>query len=265
MEVHHAHHSGHKKNWKQYITEFIMLFAAVSLGFLAENIREQYVEEERAHEFISRFEVDVQNNIHFFDSLLTHNQNMEYQMDSAMVSLIQAEKEYDLNFFFNYVPYAFPRFLNRNDTYEQMKSSGSLRYIKDEKLLGMMIDYSNETIGAEYRSKEQEASYVLNVYSDILTKWSPANIAVKRYLGSFQSQKDRLHSPDSTIQLLKKVDYLLQEKPFFIKGSQLQMFKSEMLPVLTRRMGLMKSTMTYFQRAKTKGENILHYLHEKHS
>ena len=52
MEVHH--HAGHHgpKKWKEYITEFLMLFLAVTLGFLAENIREVYVEKERAHELI---------------------------------------------------------------------------------------------------------------------------------------------------------------------------------------------------------------------
>jgi len=41
MEVHH--HSHKPKKWKEYITEFIMLFAAVTLGFLAENLREHQV------------------------------------------------------------------------------------------------------------------------------------------------------------------------------------------------------------------------------
>jgi len=41
MEVHH--HSHKPKNWKEYITEFVMLFAAVTLGFLAENLREHQV------------------------------------------------------------------------------------------------------------------------------------------------------------------------------------------------------------------------------
>jgi hypothetical protein len=45
MEVHH--HSHHPKKWKEYITEFIMLFAAVTLGFLAENFREHQVIEHR--------------------------------------------------------------------------------------------------------------------------------------------------------------------------------------------------------------------------
>jgi len=38
MEVHHSHHhAGHaKKKFQEYITEFLMLFAAVTLGFFAE-------------------------------------------------------------------------------------------------------------------------------------------------------------------------------------------------------------------------------------
>jgi hypothetical protein len=34
MEVHHPHHPTHKKKWSEYIIEFVMLFAAVTLGFL---------------------------------------------------------------------------------------------------------------------------------------------------------------------------------------------------------------------------------------
>ena len=44
MEVHHPHHPSHKKKWSEYILEFVMLFTAVSLGFIAENIREHNTE-----------------------------------------------------------------------------------------------------------------------------------------------------------------------------------------------------------------------------
>lgn len=41
MEVHkHPHHVTHKKKWGEYFLEFLMLFLAVFLGFLAENFRE---------------------------------------------------------------------------------------------------------------------------------------------------------------------------------------------------------------------------------
>ena len=48
MEVHH--HSHKPKNWKEYITEFIMLFTAVTLGFLAENLREHQIMEHRVEQ-----------------------------------------------------------------------------------------------------------------------------------------------------------------------------------------------------------------------
>ena len=52
MEVHQhpqLHHD--PKPWKEYFLEFIMITFAVTLGFFAENIRENIVEEERAKEY----------------------------------------------------------------------------------------------------------------------------------------------------------------------------------------------------------------------
>src|SRR6187551_909146 len=47
MEVHkHPHHVMHKKKWSEYVLEFFMLFLAVFLGFIAENIREHSVNKE---------------------------------------------------------------------------------------------------------------------------------------------------------------------------------------------------------------------------
>ena len=47
MEVHH-HPKSHAGGWKAHLLEFGMLFAAVTLGFFAENLREHYVERHRA-------------------------------------------------------------------------------------------------------------------------------------------------------------------------------------------------------------------------
>jgi hypothetical protein len=43
MEVHHSHNHGHKKKWHEFLLEFFMLFAAVTLGFFAENLREEQI------------------------------------------------------------------------------------------------------------------------------------------------------------------------------------------------------------------------------
>src|SRR5215471_3000799 len=62
MEVHkHPHHVTHKKKWIEYLLEFLMLFLAVFLGFVAENIREHKVENDRAKEFAISLVRDLNN------------------------------------------------------------------------------------------------------------------------------------------------------------------------------------------------------------
>ena len=46
MEVHH-HPQVEKKNIKEYLLEGLMTFLAVTLGFIAENIREHFVDKEK--------------------------------------------------------------------------------------------------------------------------------------------------------------------------------------------------------------------------
>jgi len=60
MEV-HAHTHTARKKWTHYLWEFLMLFLAVFCGFLAENIREHKVEQQRAKEFARSLVQDLQN------------------------------------------------------------------------------------------------------------------------------------------------------------------------------------------------------------
>jgi hypothetical protein len=62
MEVQkHPHHVMHKKNWGEYFLEFLMLFLAVFLGFVAENLREHSEERHRAKEYIESFYQDLKS------------------------------------------------------------------------------------------------------------------------------------------------------------------------------------------------------------
>src|SRR4051812_22246805 len=83
MEVHHAHSHG-KKQFKEYLLEFFMLFFAVTLGFLAENFREHLYEQRKEKEYIVSYVNDLKKdtasirlvtkhlfkNIHEQDSLI---------------------------------------------------------------------------------------------------------------------------------------------------------------------------------------------------
>jgi hypothetical protein len=137
MEVHHKHHV--PKNWKEYITEFIMLFAAVSIGFLAENFRERQVEQHRAAEFIDMFKIEIDKNEYQIDSVIKQDMPLLNYYDSLMYALRDKSQRislYDINKNFSLWIY---RFANDKRIFDQMKNSGSLRYIKDPESLGVLL------------------------------------------------------------------------------------------------------------------------------
>jgi hypothetical protein len=60
MEVHHHPDIHHKtKKWKEYVLEFLMIFLAVTMGFIAENIREHFSETKIAHQNLVAYRNDL--------------------------------------------------------------------------------------------------------------------------------------------------------------------------------------------------------------
>ena len=86
MEVHkHPHHVTHKKKWSEYLLEFFMLFLAVFLGFIAENIREHSVERLKEKEYIKSMVEDLETDSAFLE--LSINKLIPYHLtwlDSTM-------------------------------------------------------------------------------------------------------------------------------------------------------------------------------------
>src|ERR1043165_7142560 len=55
-------------------------------------------------------------------------------------------------------------FINRSETFEQMKSSGSLRYVKDFHLLTNILDYQRACNFAQYRTEHFEQKYYTDIF-----------------------------------------------------------------------------------------------------
>ena len=81
MEVHH--HSHHPKKWKEYITEFIMLFAAVTLGFFAENQREHLVERHRENQYIQSLYEDLKKDTSMLNTIIAYNDIQINKIDTV--------------------------------------------------------------------------------------------------------------------------------------------------------------------------------------
>lgn len=149
MEVHH--HSHNPKNWKEYITEFIMLFAAVTLGFLAENLREHQVIIERKNQNLEAMVHDLKR-----DSAQIEERMSEYlkamvifeEMKYASIQFQKHKLSEDnyINLIINkadslYVGVSF--FIN-NAAYKNTISTGSLSVINSEETKILIAEYYEE-------------------------------------------------------------------------------------------------------------------------
>ena len=88
MEVHHHPHV-EKKSFKEYLLEGLMIFLAVSMGFIAENIREHFTEKRLRVEYVESFYEDLKTDtariveiINFDQQKLNALKNMGMLYDS---------------------------------------------------------------------------------------------------------------------------------------------------------------------------------------
>ena len=141
MEVHHHPHA-HHKTWKDYLSEFFMLFLAVFCGFIAENIREGFVEKHKEHEYIHSMIADIKKDTEQLKAVISINLKLVNGIDSFMTYLKAnndsvARKIYKYS---NYIGGSVP-FENASGTLTQLKNAGGLRLIKDTASVNAITDY----------------------------------------------------------------------------------------------------------------------------
>lgn len=161
MEVpHHAH--GHKtsRNWKSYVGEFLMLFFAVFSGFIAENLRENYVERERAHQYINSMVADLQKDTLQLRLVVDANKKLMKGVDSLLFYL-KSPPSNEVNkklYIYSSSVGGSVLFEGESGTMTQLKNAGGLRLIRDTAAVNRIAAYDqfNELIkkqgDAYYRS-----------------------------------------------------------------------------------------------------------------
>jgi hypothetical protein len=161
MEVpHHAH--GHKssRNWKSYVGEFLMLFFAVFSGFIAENLRENYVEKERAHQYINSMVADLKKDTLQLQLVIKANKKLVKGIDSLLFYL-KRQPSNEVNkklYVYSSSVGGSILFEGESGTMAQLKNAGGLRLIKDTAAVNQIAAYDqfNELIkkqgDAYYRS-----------------------------------------------------------------------------------------------------------------
>src|SRR5947209_4017888 len=101
MEIHHNTRTTHKKKlFKEYFLEFLMIFLAVSLGFLAENLREYITSRTKEKEYIRGFIRNIQDDtanlkhVIYFDSIQVAGIDSFLQLNHADMKLDSNRKKF---------------------------------------------------------------------------------------------------------------------------------------------------------------------------
>lgn len=160
METHaqHLHHAPGKKIW-HYFYEFLMLFLAVFCGFLAENWREHYVEHQREKQFARQLVANLRADSVQFARLHADMRNVISKQEAFINLLSSAEAASDKEIISGIAPLQwYYKVVKTSSTYDQMKASGSLRYIRNTNLTNnlqryyeIMIPYSESMANQSMR------------------------------------------------------------------------------------------------------------------
>jgi hypothetical protein len=152
MEVHH--HTHHPKKWKEYITEFIMLFAAVTLGFFAENVRENLSNREKEKEIVLSLKEELSKDTSELNFLIneypnkinTWNDSLHYLVENKTIKgneglFIQAINNSTVWHYYSAGEVAL----------SLTQSTESMNLIENDKLKKQLLEYrKNENFYAEY-------------------------------------------------------------------------------------------------------------------
>jgi hypothetical protein len=163
MEVHHHPDLHHKrKNFKEYFLEFLMIFIAVTLGFFAENIREHYTERNNAKEYLESYRDELLQQQVMYNHYKKVYQNKIVVCDTIKAIFYNREENKKIDELERLLVPGITHISTPFNTssYDQMVSSGALRYINNIALRDSMGVYKSsiETLKDYNKYIEQSIS-----------------------------------------------------------------------------------------------------------
>jgi len=166
MEVHHRTQAHAKKNWTAHLWEFLMLFLAVTAGFLVENLREHSIELKREEIFIKSFVEDLRQD--------TANISANIQIRSSKIlimdSLIKLLNSPDPNangqsaYYWGRRVTRSTLFQSNDRTIKQLKNSGGLRLIRNQQASNTIMEYDQAIDYVNYLQNTRETLEVTALY-----------------------------------------------------------------------------------------------------
>ncbi len=132
------------ESFGHYFFEFFMMFLAVFLGFLADNIRERRVEKKQERVYMQNMLEDLRADISLYNNYTKNNISV-FELIDTLVQLIKSPERKQhitkLAYTARMVLPQFKQLVPTERTYEQMKNSGTLRLISSQETANSISYY----------------------------------------------------------------------------------------------------------------------------
>jgi hypothetical protein len=146
MEVHHSHKHGTRK-WKDYLSEFAMIFLAVTAGFFAETLREHIGDGKKEKEYMVSMIADLKEDtadINQITKILFKN----IRGQDSLILLLKSFHESDSSAkkaYRYYLRYTIgvPQVIFNEGTITQLLGSGNMHLVSDHAIADSITDYTN--------------------------------------------------------------------------------------------------------------------------
>jgi len=138
MEVHHHPHV-EKKRFKEYFLEGLMIFMAVTLGFIAENIRENISENHKAKELAKSLYQEVYTDSVQLQKIISNREHKEEQLVNFIrfandSNVAKPSQQLMRSLTWSFLIVSPIIFEPADGMLTQLRNSGSLRYFKSTQL-----------------------------------------------------------------------------------------------------------------------------------
>ena len=146
MDIHHhSKRTTEKKHAKEYFSEFLMLFLAITLGFFSENAREHFVENARAKEYAQSLYDDLKTDSMDLSRTIKDKVWLGSKTDSITSILRSSNIQTHANLIYYYHSFLDLNlsFTPNDVTIQQLRNSGNLRYFKNPELYKQITRYYN--------------------------------------------------------------------------------------------------------------------------
>ena len=206
------------------IVELIILFIAVTLGFVVENFREDYSEKKNSIELLNSLKIDLEKDLERFNDFTARRKEL---IENVYLFIDDIEKRGLLNndfkqqnLFANAI-FSWSYFNPNVANIEQVISSGALRYLGNDMLKNQIGVLESRSIAINDR-QEREQEYFLNYLQPLMHQYYNFKWINKTYVRKWDTEKNQWGTYEDALNNILKLNPSQKDLMFWKKDINLQ-------------------------------------------